>query len=168
MRCLPRYSILALAFLIPFSFTTEAAGPRQVTPAQLVTQGGEALWDHSTQFSVRFNVHSVRSVPTIYPDNSRHTVLHLVPLEEIPGRHDFTVPISRQVEATLTRIGIRDIRKHFSGRDIEFTGSVSKTGLHLILSESVYTYHISLRSLDQIIRLSDPKPRKIAEEAGPP
>ncbi|MGB0582590.1 MAG: hypothetical protein ACPGVU_23135 [Limisphaerales bacterium] len=145
--------LLVLAIVSFIHTGTSAATTQRATPAHLVTKGGKALWDNTTEFRVHFHVHAVRSVPTIFPDETKHTILHLVPRQEIPGRHDFTAPISREFEATLKRIGIRDLRKHFTGRDIEVKGTVSATGLDLILSKTVWTYHISLRSLDQIVYL---------------
>jgi hypothetical protein len=142
--------ILLVTSLLFCGVHTIQAAERALSPSELVRTGGKALWDNTTRFRVRFEVQSVRSVPTIFPDGERHTILHLVPSDSFSSRDDFTVPISREVEATLHRIGVTDIAKHFTGKVIEVEGVVSATGLDLILSETRWTYHVTLRSLDQI------------------
>jgi hypothetical protein len=126
------------------------AAERVLSPSELVKTGGKALWDNTTKFRVRFEVQSVRSVPTLFPDGQRHTILHLVPSDSFSSRDDFTVPIWREVQAALHRIGVTDIAKHFTGKVIEVEGVVSATGLELIGSETRWTYHVTVRSLDQI------------------
>src|SRR5687768_5061646 len=135
MKMIPLVTLLIFCGV----YTVQAA-ERVLTPSELVRTGGKALWDNTTKFRVRFQVQSVRSAPTIFPDGERHTILHLVPTDSFSSRDDFTVPISREVEATLDRIGVTDIAKHFTGRVFEVEGVVSATGLDLIGSETRWTY----------------------------
>lgn len=133
---------------------------RSMSPAELLASDQAALFDNTTIFRVQFEVGAVRPTPTHYPDGSRHNVLHLVPTGDTG--EDFTVEISRMVEATLLRIGVEDIEKHFTGQSIMVEGIMGQTGLDLIGSETIWTYHITLRSLDQLLSL-----RPTAAKRGP-
>lgn len=149
----PSTSLFLVAALIIVSPVDHLAADDQVilwTPTELVAKGGDKLWDNVTEFVVQFRVASVRSVPTIFPDGDKRQVPHLVPAAE----DNFTVPISQEVESALRRTGITNLEEYFTGKTVRVRGVVSQTGLDLIGSETIWTFHISLRSLDQLIQVS--------------
>ena len=140
---------------------SQANEAKTLSPSQLLTQEKERLFDNSTEFTIQFCVHSVAERPTTYPDGSKHQVLHLIPRGNIPSIRNingFTVPLTREIEAQLHRIGISDIKNHFSRKVLTMKGVVSQTGLMLIGSPTSWTHHISIRSLDQIVSLKEPAP----------
>jgi hypothetical protein len=125
---------------------------RSISPLELLKSDREALFDNSTRFRVRFEIASVHRMPTHFADGSKHDVPHLVPI----NGGGFTVPLSRDVETTLRRIGVADLDQHFTGKTIFVEGIVGQTGLDLIGSETTWTFHITVRSLDQILELHLP------------
>jgi hypothetical protein len=96
---------------------------------------------------VRFDVGSIMTVPTTYPDGSKHQVLHLVPNE---GDAKFTAEITPPFLKQLKRIGIDDIPKHFVGKTVTLQGYVSGTGMALVGSPTIWTYHMTLHSYENV------------------
>ncbi len=137
--------------------TIAAERERIWTPSELIGGKAEAFWKGRSKLVVRFRVDAIRFVPTRYPDGSERRVLHLVPFGDLHTRNDFSVPISTRVLAALKRGGIRDIEDYFLGKIVEVKGKISATPLHLILSDTKWTYHINVRKLEQLIRV-EPDP----------
>ncbi|MGJ8696804.1 MAG: hypothetical protein ACSHYF_10825 [Verrucomicrobiaceae bacterium] len=128
--------------------------PQIISPSQLATFDKEHLHNNSTTFTIRFEVHAVRKTPTIFADGTRHQVLHLIPGDDFPGNDSFTVPLSRKVETRLKHLGIANIADHFTGKTVTVKGVISNTGLHLIGSPTIFTHHIAIRSMDQILSIT--------------
>ena len=157
---------LALAAILLANTVSAPAHEEAITPTEMLTGKREALWDNTTQFRIRFDIAAVTRRTTIFPDDSRHRIAHLIPAESAP--HGFSVAISRELEADFARIGVTDLEKHFTGASIEMEGIVSQTGLDLIGQETIWTYHINLRSFDQIHKLAFPSaPPKRGDNATP-
>lgn len=138
------------------------------TPTELVSQGGKGLWDSVTKFVVEFRVASIRLVRTTYPNGETRQVPHLVASDGVDfTAPNFTVRISQEVEASLKRIGIANLDEHFTGKTVMIRGTVSRTGLMLIGSETRWTFQIHLRSLDQLLEMTSGQ-KKTAEEGVTP
>jgi len=146
-NCLPA---LLLAPMICFSAdakkpdSTDRKPP--LTPGYIV-EHGQALKNDMAKVVVRFDVAAIATVPTTFPDGTTHEVLHLVP-SDIGAK--FTAPISPQFQERLKQIGISDIRAHFEGATVTLEGHVSGTGMALVLSPTVWTYHVQLQSFENI------------------
>ncbi len=136
---------LMVAPLFVFSADNEEE-PEPISPSYIVEQG-ETLMHSGRKVVVTFDVASIMVVPTTYPDGSSHQVLHLVP-DNVDAK--FTAPIAPELEEKLGRIGIADVAKHFKGKRVTLEGYVSGTALALLFSPTVWTFHLSLHSLDSI------------------
>ena len=152
-------NLLPVILAIVLPWTALGNDSQTMTPNQLLTQEKERLFDNVTEFTIHFYVSVVTERPTTFPDGSSHQVLHLIPSDSTPLDCGFSVPLTRETEATLKRIGITDIKKHFTGKIITVKGLASQTGLMLIGSPTRWTHHIGLRSLDQIVSLEEPARR---------
>ena len=159
---------LALAAILLACISPASAHDGAISPTEMLSGDRETFWDNSTVFRIRFEVAALTRQTTIFPDDSRHRVANLVPAESVP--HGFTVAISRELEADFARIGVIDLEKHFTGATIEMEGVMSQTGLDLIGQETIWTYHINLRSFDQIHEVTFPRSAKSKsrEKASPP
>ncbi len=125
---------------------TDNSEPQTVFSAREVVENGPELKDRK-EIVVRFTVGSIMTVPTTYPDGSKHQVLHLVP-NDVDAK--FTAPITPEFLKKLKRIGIDDISNHFVGRTVTLRGYVSGTAMGLIGSPTRWTYHITLNSYENV------------------
>ncbi len=142
-----KYWIIALIVAPSLVFSADKEAERvPVSPAYIVEQG-ETMMHSGRKVVVTFDVASIMFVPTTYPDGSSHQVLHLVP-DNVDAK--FTAPIAPELEEKLGRIGIDDIAKHFKGKRVTLEGYVSGTALALLLSPTIWTYHVSIRSFENI------------------
>ena len=98
---------------------------------------------------VEFQVGSIQTVPTGYPDGSTHQVIHLISTEA-EGNEGFSVPIEPQFLNRLKAIGIENIRAHFVGATVVLEGFVSGTARRIYGSPTEWTYHVSMNSFDTI------------------
>ena len=65
------------------------------------------------------------------------------------GRDRFEVELSPAAVAALARIGVSDLARHFTGREVEVRGRVERTSVWI---EPVYVVSaIGVESLDQIL-----------------
>ena len=157
------YTAIIAALALASACDPCSAIERSISPIELLQSDREALFDSTTRFRVQFEIAAVHRMPTHFPDGTKHDVPQLVPV----NGSGFTVPLSREIEATLQRIGIDDLDKHFTGKTISVEGIVGQTGLDLIGSETTWTFHITIRSLDQILGLhlpAQPRAKRAAVE----
>jgi hypothetical protein len=133
--------LLALLLTSSIGIAAESdAGPAILTPAEII-KNGQLLKNGMKKVIVRFEIGSIMTVPTIYPDDSKHQVFHLVP-SGVDAK--FTAPITPQFLAQLTQIGIADIKGHFEGKTVTLEEYVSGTATMIILPPTVWTYHMSI------------------------
>lgn len=97
---------------------------------------------------VRFEVGSIMSVPTLLSTGVRTNVSHLVPKRD---KVEFTAYISGDLEESLGQIGIHDLSDHFVGKTVTIRGYVSRTATEPILSQTSWTYHVALRSVENLL-----------------
>lgn len=128
---------------------------KPLSPKELVARGS-VLMNTNKDVAVRLSVRSVETVPTILADGSTLEVLHLVSNDDVTG-NKFSAPINPRCLAQLKQIGIDDIAKHFVGRSVTVRGTVTATGLDLYASPTMWTYHIELRSVDDVLSVTTEK-----------
>jgi hypothetical protein len=152
-RCLTALLLAPMICLGADSKNPESENePPPLTPGHIVAHG-QALKNAMKEVVVRFDVAAIATVPTAFPDGTTHEVLHLVP-SGIGAK--FTAPISPKFEERLKQIGITDIRAHFEGATVTLKGHVSGTGMALVLSPTVWTYHVQLQSFENIRSVKRP------------
>jgi len=121
-----------------------------LTPLEIVKKSEDFL--ESDPIQVRFRVANIDSTPVIRADGTRFNQIRLHPDTNFDPslRGSFYVSLSEPIENTVKRIGITDLEQHFKGKDIEVAGRLSRTGLHLVGSESYWFYHIEISDLKQV------------------
>lgn len=133
-----------------------SSGDNPLSLKELIARGS-VLMNTNKDVAVTFVVRSVETVPTILADGSKLEVLHLVP-NDIAAGNKFSAPMNPRCLAQLKQIGIDDIAKHFVGRTVTLRGRVTGTALQLYASPDVWTYHIDVRSCDDVLSVTTETP----------
>lgn len=141
---------------------TEKTTLKTVTPTEIIKNGKD--WKDFNQVVVTFTVSSIMTVPTVYADGTEQDAYHLVSDE---GGAKFTVPISPKLLKDFQRIGIRDLKQHFVGKTVTIEGYVTRTGLALILSPTIWTYHVQAKSFDNFKSVIDTEDQKTTQSGQP-
>lgn len=121
-----------------------------LTPMDVIKKSDGLL--ESDPIRVRFRVGTVDAMRVNRADNTAFDQIRLHPNVNFEPslRANFHVALSESIESTFHRIGIDDLEQHFKGKDIEVVGRLSRTGLHLIGSESYWFYYIEISDLKQM------------------
>ncbi len=150
------YFLLLLFFTSSFCMAADTEkSPPIFSPSDII-RNGEGFMNGLRKFVVEFQVGSIQTVPTSYPDGSTHQVIHLIPMAaECNG--GFSVPIEPPFFKRLKEIGIEDVQTHFVGATVTLEGYVTGTALEIYGSPAVWTYHMPMNSFDAIRSVKRPQ-----------
>ncbi len=133
----------------PGDVAPETSG-RILTAEQAVKQGME-LYLNRKEVTVRFRVASIQPRTVTDPDGNSSEWWQL----HAESASDFSASLSPQAQAALGGNGIAAAERHFTGKLVDVTGSVSGIGLDLVSRpDTIWTFQIDVTSLDQV-RLVD-------------
>ena len=150
---------MVIPMLIITSVFTVAEGPKVLSTSELLTEANE-LYEKTLEgkqgpLTVRCRVGSVRSQKTTDPANRTYEQFILYPVNGESKEGSFYVVISPKAEKALKRLGLSDLRKHFTGKEIEIRGKLNATYLTIYASPAVLMYHIDITNLKQIRLVDD-------------
>ncbi|WP_299461990.1 hypothetical protein [uncultured Gimesia sp.] len=123
------------------------------TPTQILAEH-TALYENTLNGTqgplvVRFQVGSIDSQTVIGVDHQRYqqTILH--PVSGDCPNAQFYIAITPQAEKAFQRLGVFDLKQHFTGKEIEVRGRLNVTYRAIYASPTFYKYHIDISDLDQ-------------------
>jgi hypothetical protein len=132
--------------------------PEVLTPKEVLTKAKQLIGNGTTERSpicVRFRVESVNTQTVTDSDNRTFEQFILHPASGDTKQSSFHVAIAPTCKKELNRLGIVDLKKHFTGKVVELKGRLDVTPLTLYSSKQLLCYSISVDTLDQIHSVKD-------------
>lgn len=135
-----------LAFLATASLLL---APPVLTSDQIFEKSEAHTLKWTDRVTVVGYIGAVGTQPVIKPDGTEETYVVLAP-SHAASKTRFTIELLPSAQAALRRLGIKDFKKHFQGKTLRATGTVSMSSMNLIGSPQVRFYSLSIQDLDQI------------------